>query len=212
LTMTGSFTVTQVVNSNVSQDVQNWIAGRMPIWTTIVDPRTNTLWWTTNYGGSQTASANYASFVQSPFALIQQQQGKTNPQIREYNARVSTNYRLAGLTDNPILKNVFIGGAVRWESAGAIGYYGAQQLPAVITSLNPNAPVYDPAHAYYDGLIGYRTRVFGNKVPMSVQLNVRNIQEGGGHLQPIAAFPNGVPSAYRIIDPRQFILTVSFDL
>ncbi len=211
-TLTGNATQTEAINSNVSQDVSAWIAGRLPIWTTIVDPRTNTLWWTTNYGGSQTASANYVSFVQSPFSIIQQQQGKSNPQIREYNIRVSTNYQLAGLTDNSILKHVNIGGAFRWESAGGIGYYGLQQLPAVITALNPNAPVYDPAHAYFDGLIGYRTRLFSNKIPATFQLNVRNIQEGGGHLQAISAFPDGTPSAYRIIDPRQYIFQVSFDL
>ena len=212
LTLTANATDTRVINSNVSQDVANWIAGRLPIWTTIVDPRTNTLWWTTNYGGSQTANANYISFVQSPFSIIQQQQGKANPQIRRYNFRASANYQLAGLTDNPILKHVNIGGAVRWEAAGAIGYYGLQQLPATITALNPNNPVYDKAHAYYDGLIGYRTRLLGNRIPATFQLNVRNIQEGGGHLQPVAAFPDGSPSALRIVDPRQYIFQVSLDL
>jgi hypothetical protein len=33
-----------------------------------------------------------------------------------------------------------------------------------------------------------------------------------GRLQPIAVNPDGVPYAYRIIDPRQFILSASFDL
>jgi len=42
-------------------------------------------------------------------------------------------------------------------------------------------------------------------------LNVRNVQEGG-RLQPISAYPDGTPNAYRIVDPRQFILTMTFDL
>ena len=40
---------------------------------------------------------------------------------------------------------------------------------------------------------------------------VRNHQEKG-RLQAIGAFPDGTLNAYRIVDPRQFILTASFDL
>ena len=43
------------------------------------------------------------------------------------------------------------------------------------------------------------------------QLNVRNLTERG-RLQPIAADPDGTPSAFRIIPPRQLILSVTFDL
>ena len=50
-----------------------------------------------------------------------------------------------------------------------------------------------------------------NRVGATFQLNARNIQEDG-RLQPVAAFPDGTPSAYRIVDPRQFIFTVTFDL
>jgi hypothetical protein len=44
-----------------------------------------------------------------------------------------------------------------------------------------------------------------------VQLNVKNVQEGG-RLQAVSAFPDGTPNAYRIVDPRLFILTATFDL
>jgi len=48
-------------------------------------------------------------------------------------------------------------------------------------------------------------------VGLTLQLNVRNLQEGG-RLQAISAYPNGRPGAFRIVDPRQFILTATFDL
>ena len=212
-TLTANATVTEVINSNVSQDVSAWIAGRLPVWTTIIDPRTNDLWWNHNYGGSNAiASANYQSFVASPFEIIQQQQGKSNPQNPRYNFRMSTNVQLAGLTDNPLLKHFNVSAAVRWQAPQAIGYYGVQQLPATITALDKNKPIYNPAQAYYDGGIGYRGRLFANKVPVTVQLNVRNLQEGGGHLQPAGTFPDGTFSTYRIVDPRLYILQVSFDL
>ncbi len=226
-TLTGSVTETQAINTNVSQDVSQWIAQRMPIWTTIEDPRFpdaarpghNELWWNHSYGGSQTAAQNYATFVQTPFSVVRQLEGKANPQIRRYAARVSTNVQLAGLVEHPILKRFNVGGAIRWEDRGAIGYYGKQTLPAVITDLDASKPIYDRSNLgagwrgnyYFDAFVGYRTRLWANKVGASLQLNVRNIQESG-HLQAIGAFPDGTPHSYRIVDPRQFILQVTFDL
>lgn len=62
-----------------------------------------------------------------------------------------------------------------------------------------------------DAFIGYRTKLWNNKVGASFQLNIRNLGERG-RLQPIAADPHGAITAYRIVSPQQFILTASFDL
>ena len=221
-TIAASATSTQSFNSNVSNDINDWIAQRLPIWTTIKDPRgpdhvlgtaddAPVLWWNTSYGGSQTAAQNYASFIQTPFSVVRAQEGKTNPQIRRYAAKVSSNFQLAGITEHRILKRFNVGGALRWEDKGAIGYYGLQKLPAVITDLDPNNPIYDKAHYYVDAFIGYRTKIWGDKIGANFQLNVRNLQENG-RLQAIGAFPDGTPNAYRIVDPRQFIVQATFDL
>jgi hypothetical protein len=100
---------------------------------------------------------------------------------------------------------------VRWEDKGGIGYYGVQSLPAIINDLDRNRPIYDKGRFYVDLLAAYRTKIWSDKIGMTVQLNVRNVQEGG-RLQPVSAFPDGTPNAYRIVDPRQFILTATFDL
>jgi hypothetical protein len=42
-------------------------------------------------------------------------------------------------------------------------------------------------------------------------LNVRNITESG-HLQGVGVNPDGQFWQYRIVDPRQYILSASFDL
>lgn len=222
-TVSGSVTESKSITTNVSKDVTQWISDRMKIWTTITDPRgpdhiagtaddAPVLWWNQAYTtGGQTPSQNYAAFVGTPFSVIKQLDGKSNPQIRRYNARVSTNYRLAGITENKILRNMNVGGAIRWEDKGAIGYYGQQQLPAVITDLDASRPIYDKANFYFDAFVGYRMRLWNNKVGANFQLNVRNLQEKG-HLQPIGAYPDGTPNTYRIVDPRQFILQASFDL
>jgi len=218
-TVAASATETQSINSNVSKELGQYLNERYAVWTTIIDQRTGRPWWTTNYGGTQTPAQNYAAFLDTPYNVVKQLEGKANPQIRRYAAKFSTNYRLSGVTERPFWRNVNVGGAVRWEDRGAIGYYGVQKLPALITDLDAKNPIYDRSNLgggvrgnyYFDAFVGYRRRLWANRVGATFQLNVRNLQEGG-RLQPVAAFPDGTPSAYRIVDPRQFILSATFDL
>lgn len=237
-TVTGSITNTKSVLTNVSKALVDWIDERMPIWTTIVDPSISDaaaaaegnpgkLWWKHRYTQSGTAPApgtpatftataqtpeqNFIAFVSAPFAIIRAQEGKNNPQVRPYALRFSTSYQLAGLTEQKHLKRMTVGGALRWEDKASIGYYGVQSLPAVITDLDPNRPIYDKARYYVDLFASYKFKLWRDKVDASVKLNVRNLGENG-RLQPVGAFPDGTPHTYRIIDPQQFILTFSFDL
>ena len=203
---------TESINTNVATSINTWIQQRMPIWTSIIDPRTNTPWWTTNYGTGQTAQQNYTSFVQTPYAVTQQKQGKANAQVARYSVKISTNYQLAGITENPILKKFNVGGAIRWQSAVAIDYYGAQQLPAVVTALDVNKPIYSKADTHIDLLASYRTKLFGDRIPARFQLNVSDLQESHTRLVAINAFPDGTPSGYRILDPRKWVFTATFDL
>jgi hypothetical protein len=209
-TFQGSLTETQTTNTNVSTTTTDWIAHRMPIWTTVIDQRTNTPWWTTSYGGTRPVDA-LQNNVLTPLKIILQQQGKANPQIRRYRAKFSTNYQLAGITQHRWLKNMNVGGAFRWEDKGAIGYYGVQSLPAQITDLDSNRPVWDKSHYYVDAFVAYRTKLFASKIGATFQLNVRNLGENG-RLQPVGAYPDGTPLAYRIIDPALYIFQVKFDL
>jgi hypothetical protein len=49
-------------------------------------------------------------------------------------------------------------------------------------------------------------------VRATFQLNVKNVQESGTRLQMTGAFFDGRAQTYRIVDPRTFILSASFDL
>ena len=84
-------------------------------------------------------------------------------------------------------------------------------MAGFVCLIDQNNPIYNSGHTYVDLLAAYRTKIWASKVGLTVQLNVRNVLEGG-RLQPISAFPDGMPNAYRIIDPRQFILTATFEL
>jgi len=113
-----------------------------------------------------------------------------------------------------------VGGSLRWIDKGSIGFYGLGydpskdlRLPAnKILQLDPNRPIYSPAQTYVDLFVSYRTKLFHDKVGATFQLNVKNVGESGGGLQATSAFLDGSPSTYRIVDPRQFILSASFDL
>ncbi|HUJ42579.1 MAG TPA: TonB-dependent receptor plug domain-containing protein [Opitutaceae bacterium] len=229
-TMSVNFTDMQSYIKNVSSTLQEWINQRMPIWTTLVDPtitassaasdvdvvtgirgNPNHLWWIHNYGGTQTAQANFIAFVQTPYSVIKQLEGQADPQTRRYGIRLATTYRLAGITDNKIFKNLTVGGAVRWESPGAIGFWGVPDANGIYQTLDVSKPIYDKAHTYVDLVFGYKLKLFGGRVPTTIQLNVRNVTEGG-RLQPIGAYPDGTIDTYRIIDPRLFILSATFDM
>ncbi|MEY2877632.1 MAG: hypothetical protein RLZZ15_12, partial [Verrucomicrobiota bacterium] len=216
-TVQSSLSQTMTTNTNVNTATVDWIAHRMPFWTTVVDPRLaptaanpGRLWWEATYGGSS-PHTTFTNNVDLPLKILLQQQGKSNPQVRKYRVKASTNYQLAGLTQHRVLRNFNVGGAVRWEDRAGIGYYGVQQFPASITELDPNRPIWDKAHYYVDAFVSYRTKLFRNKVGATVQLNARNLGETG-RLQPVGAFPDGTPLAYRIVDPALYILSVKFDL
>ena len=205
-----NLTQQESINSGLSAGVTEWINDRMAVWTKIVDPRNNQPWFTQDYGGGS-AQAFFTSNVLAPLQIAQAMAGKSRPQVRKYRANLMTSYRLVGVTENRLLKQFTVGGAVRWEDKGAIGFLGAQQAPAVITTLDLNKPIWDKAHSYFDAFVSYRTKLFSDKVGLTLQLNARNVTEGG-RLQPVAAEADGRIIAYRIVDPRLFILSATFSL
>lgn len=206
-----NLTEQESIDSKMSPAVTRWITERMPVWTSIIDPEINRPWWTERYNNSNSPSQFFASSVKTPYDVAVANEGKSRPQIRKYRMNLSTSYRLAGLgLDREWLKRFTVGGALRWEDKGAIGYRGVEQLPAVITALDPRRPIYDKARTYVDLFTSYRVKL-SNRISTTLQFNVRNVQENG-RLQPISVYPDGTPNAYRIVDPRQFILSATFDL
>ncbi len=187
------------------------------------------LWWNilgtpfstvAGYNATNSAATNFASNVDAPMAVFRALIGRPRPQIRKYTAKFNTKYNLAGISDHPVLKAMSVGGSLRWSDKGSIGFYGlgydsSKDLTLAsnkILQLDPNRPIYSPAEAYVDLFMSYRARMFRDKVRANFQLNVKNVQENGGRLQATGAFFDGRASTYRIVDPRQFILSASFDL
>ncbi len=216
----------EAMDSGISVYLKQFVDERLPIWTTIVDPTVPNdpltgkpqLWWTENQGSQGVPQSYFNTNVLSPLTVALGSQGLKKPQTREYQYNVLSSYRLAGLSGIigerfAWLKNATVGGAWRWASAGAVGYYGAAPDPVtgVITTLDKFKPFYDHAVGHLDLNAKYSTKLFGNRIGATFQLNIKDATENG-HLQGVNVNPDGRYWNYRIIDPRQFILTATFDL
>ena len=218
---TGSQTRAQ--DDRVSPEIYNWWQTRIPVWTSL---RTDVLpgdgkgrlWWDTApadyYSGGETRTPQ-TRWIQDQFGAYwaaATNAGRPRTQMREYRATAITNYDFT----EGMLKNFNFGGALRWESKASIGFMAAAPetsgpYQGAVLFLDNNKPIWDKARSYLDLSAGYRFRFFGDKVRAKAQLNVKNVFEGG-RLQMIGVNPDGQGYAYRIIDPRQFILSCSFEL
>jgi hypothetical protein len=213
----------QAIETGVSVYIQQFMQERLPIWQSITVPTdlrpdgtplpdAGLSWFTTATTGS--VPENYFSgTVEQPVAIAVANQGKVKTQGREYTANVITRYQLAGLFgENKWLRNVSIGGTYRWASRAVIGYLGMPADPdGIVRRLDRNKPVYDKATGNLDLMVSYNTRMFSNRVRANFQLNIRNATENG-RLQGVGVNPDGQFWQFRIIDPRQFIFSASFDL
>ncbi len=209
---------TQAQDDRVSREIYDWWQQRIPVWSTLRSdivpgdgqgPR----WWdTVPPGASITPQTRYISEQEAPFLAAATNQGRPRSQIREYRFTALTNYQF----NNGMFKNFDVGGAVRWESKASIGFLAAAPETSgpyrgAVLYLDNNKPVWDKARAYLDVSAGYRFKLWNDKIRSKVQLNIRDVFEDGS-LRAVGVNPDGTPYAYRIIDPRQFILSMTFDL
>ena len=135
-------------------------------------------------------------------------EGQVSKGQRKYRASLLTNYQF----QEGRLKGFSVGGSMRWEDKAIAGYYG-NPLPGSISgdlALSDVArPIYDSGNTRIDLWGAYSWRLnSGQRV--KVQLNIVDAFENG-RLQTVAFNLNGDPYGYRILDPRQFILTTTVD-
>lgn len=225
--------------ANVLKEFDEWYAHRAPVWDnarasdyllpqyqnftsyTMFSGREvnlDTFW--TSYGfrpearlddpwGNYNAQLYYDDVVTPQYAIASDLEGQAAPGQRKNRFNIITNYafeegKLAGFN---------VGGAIRWEDEAVIGYYGRPNPTTGSNDLvlsDVNRPIYDSANTYTDLWFGYRTKIWNDKVGMKLQLNIVNALESG-ELRVVGVNYDGSPNAYRIIDPRQFILSATFD-
>jgi hypothetical protein len=153
---------------------------------------------------------NYYNAVVTPqVAVGRDLNGQSAPGQRKYRGAVTTNYTF----QEGRFKNFSVGGSQRWESKSVIGYYGRASglngSPTLDVS-DVSKPIYDSDNSYTDLWVSYNRRIMNDKVRWKLQLNIGNVFENGG-LQVVGVNYDASPYAFRIVDPRQFTLTSSFD-
>ncbi len=152
---------------------------------------------------------NYYNAVLAPqVTLSRDLEGQSAPGQRKYRGALLTNYNFT----EGRFRGFSVGGGQRWESKASIGYYG-RASGANGTSLDVSdvsRPIYDDGNSYTDLWIYYSRRILNDKVRWKIQLNIDNVFEDGG-LRVAGVNYDGSPYAFRIIDPRGFKLTSSFD-
>jgi hypothetical protein len=222
----------QASYTHVAPQYDAWLAERLSKWTSsaapeipdFVDPNTGRLWslkkfWSAygyasvaqieNNDGNTSAEAYFNNVVQSQVALAKALEGASSPLERKYHASFLTNYTF----QSGRLKGVSVGGSERWESKAAIGFFGKVgdpiNSPTVINLNDITRPVYDSGNYYTDLWIAYSRKICRDRIGWKIQLNVNNALENG-RLMPTQVNFDGTPWAFRIIDPRQFILQTTF--
>ncbi|HVS54083.1 MAG TPA: TonB-dependent receptor plug domain-containing protein [Opitutaceae bacterium] len=220
------------------RELTDWIAFRKPQWMAMAAPDLQTVYTLSNgnkmylgnywngYGFSGDAAsdangprgspaATYASIVEPGLYQLTAQEGAKQPNLREWSWNYITSYNF----QQGRLRGLGVGGGIRWQDKAVAGYYGetnparyAHPSPGQSAIVYPDLarPIYLPAEAHIDLWLSYSRRVFSDKAKMKIQLNVRDAGESGG-LQAILFNPDGSPAQYRIIDPRTWFLTTTFD-
>ncbi|HVZ63871.1 MAG TPA: TonB-dependent receptor plug domain-containing protein [Lacunisphaera sp.] len=151
----------------------------------------------------------YESAVATEINTAKALQGKTVPNEREWSFNLLSNYTF--LTGR--LRGVNVGGSLRWADQAIAGFYGDPNnldSSGLMNAPDLSRPIYAPSETHVDFWVGYSRKIFSDKVRWKLQLNVRDAFEGG-KLQPIAYNFDGSAFAYRIVDPRQYFVTSTFD-
>ena len=161
-------------------------------------------------GDIRSNETNDASTMRQSFTTIRTQmlpelinEGAATNELRKWRWNFMTNYTFLR---EGVLKNVSIGGAVRWQAKNAIGF------PIFVHPLYGSAPDVanphrGPVESSYDAWIGYRRKF--RYFDWRVQLNVYNIGVGK-ELIPVSAQPDGSIAGWRIAPEQRWTLRNTF--
>lgn len=141
-------------------------------------------------------------------AILKAQNGFAAAELREWKFSGVTNYDFTQGT----LKGFNIGGYFSWMSPSIVGYPSTDAVGRVPDIANPfmGAEVFDTGL-----MLGYRRKIYHDRVTWKIQLNIRNLLDEH-EPTPIRADELAASTdvqqnyAWRIVEPRSFILTNTF--
>lgn len=222
----------QTSYSSVAPEAEEWIASRMPFWkaakatdmpavafnSTGREISLRDFW--TGYGfnsdalkentnGWNSPTTFWDSVIVPELSLVRALEGQASPNQRKWRSDLISTY----LFNRGALKGFSVGGGIRWEDRMVIGYFGDTvhlNTSGQIAAADVSRPIYVGGRMHLDLWTSYTTKIMDDKVKLRIQLNVRDVLEDG-RLEPIGTNYDGSFAAYRIIDPRKFALSFTFD-
>jgi len=151
-----------------------------------------------------TSLTRYNQVVLTPLAADLARDGTVRQEQRKWRVNVMTNYRFAGGR----LRNVGIGGAIRWQDKVATGYPFLPMDVLGVRIPDTSQPFLGRAEFNGDFWLSYR-RNLGERVAWKVQLNVRNAISSDDYI-PVTTNPDGNVAIVRNPPPREIFLTNTF--
>ncbi len=139
------------------------------------------------------------------YYLGQALDGSPTPEQSEWNFRFVGNYSF----DEGRLAGFNVGGAYRWTDESAIGYPNLNDPDVPVIIPDVTRPYWGDSQGYADLWIGYRSKLFDDKVDWRIQLNVRNVFRDSDPV-PIQTQPDGSIARVAIPVPRSFVLSNTF--
>jgi hypothetical protein len=130
--------------------------------------------------------------VYNPYYQAKATANQAVNELRKWHWNVVTNYTFT----RGVLKNVGVGGAVRWQDKSTIGYYPKFDTQANAWVIDLSKPIKGPTETNYDAWISYERRLT-DKINWSIQLNVNNLFAKKSMI-PIAANPDGTIAQVRL--------------
>ncbi len=133
--------------------------------------------------------------------------GSDNPEVREYRVNMLGNYTFT----EGRFKGLKLGGAIRYQDEAAAGYPMTTDPETGFPVKDVMNPYYDEATEFVDMWVGYKRKIWNDKVDWRVQLNIRNLFADKDPV-PIQYQPDGSVARVAIPVPRQISLsnTISF--
>ena len=165
------------------------------------------IWW--GGSGNETALQEWNGNIGSEYHQRKLQEGTDVPEMRKWRYNLVTNYEF----DHGFLKNVGVGGGLRYQSDVVIGYaphYNDPNNHNLGVGYDFSNPYRGPSETAIDVWASYRRKLTA-KIEWVVQLNIRNLNYGGDALVPVNSQPTSYGGAvYRIRPPRTWQLSNTF--